>query len=67
MLYELCALSPPFRAPDMKGLYNKVVRGAYPSIPPVYSVDLIGMVKALLQLNPQNRPSCSRILGMAGT
>jgi NIMA (never in mitosis gene a)-related kinase 1/4/5 len=48
VLYELCALAPPFRAPDMKGLYTKVIRGSYPPIPSVYSSDLVNMVKALL-------------------
>ena len=40
VLYELCALNPPFRAPDMQGLYKKVIRGIYPNIPAQYSKDL---------------------------
>ena len=27
VLYEMCALVPPFRADDMQGLYKKVVKG----------------------------------------
>ena len=27
VLYEMITLKPPFRAEDMKGLYNKVIKG----------------------------------------
>jgi NIMA (never in mitosis gene a)-related kinase len=67
VLYELCALNPPFRAADMKGLYYKVIKGQYPPIPASYSQDLQNMVKALLQINPSNRPTCTKILTMPGT
>lgn len=30
----MTALTPPFTAKDMKGLYNKVTKGIYPKIPP---------------------------------
>ena len=33
VLYEMCALKPPFTANDMNGLYKKVTRGVYPKIP----------------------------------
>lgn len=48
VLYEMCTHQPPFRASDMKGLYTKVIRGSYPPIPAVYSLDLSNMVKAML-------------------
>ena len=48
----------------MKGLYQKVVRGSYPPLPSVYSSDLSAIVKQLLQVNPTNRPTCSKILAM---
>lgn len=40
VIYELTALSPPFLAKDMKSLYNRVIKGTYPSIPKHYSADL---------------------------
>jgi NIMA (never in mitosis gene a)-related kinase len=64
VLYEMCAQVPPFRAPDMKGLYTKVIRGVYPPLPSVYSSDLSMIVKMLLQVNPANRPSCTKILNL---
>ena len=33
VFYEMIVLKPPFRANDMQGLYNKVVRGFYSHIP----------------------------------
>lgn len=40
VLYEMCALRPPFTASNMKGLYNKVIKGEYSRIPMAYSDDL---------------------------
>jgi NIMA (never in mitosis gene a)-related kinase len=64
VLYESITLKPPFRADDMQGLYKKVLRGVYPKIPNVYSTDLANLVKALIQVTPQMRPGCERILEM---
>jgi len=58
VLYELVALNPPFTAKDMKGLYNRVMKGVYPKIPKHYSADLSGVLKSLLQIDPKKRPSC---------
>jgi len=48
VLYEMIALSPPFTAPDIKSLYQKVLKGVYPRIPPSFSSDLSAMIKSLL-------------------
>jgi len=48
ILYELCALRPPFMARDMKGLYQKVTTGVYPEIPSKYSDDLRNVIKMCL-------------------
>ena len=45
-------LRPPFKAPDMKGLYKKVITVDYPPISSKYSGDLSGTLKAMLQLTP---------------
>jgi NIMA (never in mitosis gene a)-related kinase 1/4/5 len=54
----MTALSPPFTAKDMKGLYSKVIKGNYPKIPNQYSSDLGAMIGGLLQVDPKKRPSC---------
>jgi NIMA (never in mitosis gene a)-related kinase len=36
----MTALSPPFTAKDMKGLFAKVIKGVYPRIPQIYTNDL---------------------------
>ena len=63
-MYDSITLKPPFRADDMQGLYKKVLRGVYPKIPNIYSTDLSNLVKSLVQVTPQMRPSCERILEM---
>ena len=62
VLYEMTTLKPPFRAEDMEGLYKKVTRGYYPKIPSHYSQDLNNVIRALLQVSPQLRPSTDKIL-----
>ena len=57
VLYELTALSPPFTAKDMQGLYKCVLKGVYPKIPQQFSADLSEMIKSLLQVDPKNRPT----------
>lgn len=55
VLYEMCALRPPFRAEDMQGLYKKVIKGQYPRIPSTYSNDLSSVVKCMLQVSASTR------------
>ena len=62
VIYEMTALSPPFTASDMRGLYNKVVAGQYPNIPSRYSSDLSNTIRSMLQVNPKLRPTCDQIL-----
>jgi len=60
----MVTLKPPFRAEDMHSLYKVVLKGVYPKIPSSYSLDLHKTVKALLQVNPKKRPTCSDILDL---
>ena len=48
VIYEMCALVPPFRADDMNGLFKKVLKGAHPPIPTHYSMDMRQLIKAML-------------------
>ena len=62
ILYEMCALRPPFMAKDMRGLYNKVVKGVFPSIPCWYSDDIANVISLCLQVAPLKRPTAEQLL-----
>lgn len=60
VLYEMVMLKPPFRAEDMEGLYNKVIKGQFPKISEKFSADLAEVVRLLIQVNPELRPNCGK-------
>ena len=62
VLYEMITLKPPFRAHNMQGLYNKVIKGFYNKIPNYYSSDLSQIVDLLIQVDSNKRPSCDNLL-----
>lgn len=62
VLYEMITLRPPFRAENMEGLYNKVIKGQIHRIPERFSSDLDTIVRLLIQVQSENRPSCDQIL-----
>ena len=49
VLYEMITLRPPFRAQNMEGLYNKVIKGQFCRIPDSFTGELESEDKALLQ------------------
>jgi len=67
VMYEVLALSPPFRAKDMNGLYKKVVKGQYDPPPTTFSTDLTKLICIMIKVNPKDRPSCDQILRMPET
>ena len=62
VIYEMASLKPPFRANDMDGLYNRVIKGVYKRLPSHYSQDLNNLIKALLRVKPNHRPSAEKLL-----
>ena len=62
IIYEMAVLKTPFRGASMKQLYNKVMKGIYPSLPNRYSDDLKKIIKKILVVNPKNRPSANNLL-----
>jgi len=62
VIYEICALRPPFRANDMPGLFKKVQRGVYEKIPQQYSSDLATLVALCLQVSVNKRYTCDQLL-----
>ena len=57
ILYEMATYKTPFRATDMKALYDKVLKGMYPRIPATYSNELSNVIRALVQVSPMIRPT----------
>ena len=62
VLYEMCALRPPFMAESIHALAIKIIEGRYEPISSRYSSELSSLVTALLVREPANRPSIHQIL-----
>lgn len=62
ILYEMCALSPPFKANNLSFLALKIVKGSYSPIPSVFSGDLAALISKLLNVDPEKRPSVHEVL-----
>jgi NIMA (never in mitosis gene a)-related kinase len=64
IVYEMCALKPPFRAQCLENLFKAVTKGVYDNIPNVYSKELQNVIKSLLYIEPKKRPSCETLLNL---
>ncbi|XP_077366334.1 serine/threonine-protein kinase Nek2 [Festucalex cinctus] len=62
LLYELCALSPPFTAYNQKELTVKIREGKFNRIPYRYSEEINTLLKKMLNLKDYLRPSVESIL-----
>ncbi|KAK2864185.1 hypothetical protein Q7C36_003339 [Tachysurus vachellii] len=62
LLYELCALSPPFTAYNQEELAEKITEGKFRRIPYRYSDELNTLLSRMLHLKDYLRPSVESIL-----
>ncbi|XP_007481416.1 serine/threonine-protein kinase Nek2 isoform X3 [Monodelphis domestica] len=62
LLYELCALMPPFTAFSQKELAEKIREGKFRRIPYRYSDELNDIITKMLNLKDYCRPSVEEIL-----
>jgi len=62
LIYELCALKPPFEANTQATLALKIKTGKYPPLPKVYSPALNDAVRMMLQVNSNKRPTAAEFL-----
>ncbi|WFD18550.1 non-specific serine/threonine protein kinase [Malassezia caprae] len=62
IVYELCALSPPFDASNQAELTHKIKQGLVPALPRQYSRDLQEAVHIMLQLDHRRRPTARQLL-----
>ncbi|KAL1924584.1 uncharacterized protein VTP21DRAFT_4238 [Calcarisporiella thermophila] len=59
LLFEMCALDPPFKAKSQAQLAARIKQASIPLLPPQYSQELGRVIKSMLQLNPAKRPATS--------
>ena len=62
VIYELCALRPPFKGKDLDELYINVCRGKVERIKSYYSDSLWKMILMLLQVDVNKRVNCDEFL-----
>ncbi|XP_061405841.1 serine/threonine-protein kinase Nek2 isoform X1 [Lethenteron reissneri] len=62
LLYELCALVPPFTAMNQKQLAEKIKEGKFRRIPYRYSDELNEIISKMLNLKDYLRPSIEQIM-----
>lgn len=66
LLYELCALRPPFTASNLLSLFLKITRGEHDPVPDTFSDRVSSLIRSMLSLDPESRPSAACILTAAG-
>uniref|UniRef100_A0A7S4L130 non-specific serine/threonine protein kinase n=1 Tax=Guillardia theta TaxID=55529 RepID=A0A7S4L130_GUITH len=64
VLYEIVSLRHAFEARDMNSLVQKILRASYGPIPATVSKELRSLLKNMLSLSPQSRPSVNEILAL---
>ncbi|KAF9143256.1 G2-specific serine/threonine protein kinase [Mortierella sp. GBA39] len=62
VIYELCALQPPFLADTQAQLSARIKEGRVQSLPGNYTQELNQIVKWMLQVNSRKRPTTKELL-----
>jgi NIMA (never in mitosis gene a)-related kinase len=62
MIYEVCALRPPFLGDSFPQLKKAIITGRYSPIPKMYSNELHSVIAKMLKLSPRERLSASNLL-----
>ena len=45
-------------------MYKKVIKGVYPKLPSHFSVDLNNLIRLVLQVRPNQRPSAEKLMSL---
>lgn len=64
LLYEMCALCPPFNATSLHQLAQRIIKGQFEKLPAKYSANLTQLLQCMLQKDPNRRPTINQILKM---
>jgi serine/threonine protein kinase len=62
MVYELCALRPPFLGDSFPALKRAVATGRYSPAPKKYSDGIHKVIRHMLRLKPKDRPGAAELL-----
>ncbi|XP_017085310.1 serine/threonine-protein kinase Nek2 [Drosophila eugracilis] len=62
LVYEMCALRPPFRGRAFDQLSEKIAQGEFSRIPTVYSADLQEIIAFMLAVDHEQRPGIEVII-----
>ena len=62
LLYEMCALKPPFNGNSLHALALQIVRGNFSPITGPFSLGLKNMLNTMLSVDPTRRPNINQIL-----
>ncbi|KAL9884190.1 nek2 isoform 1-T2 [Glossina fuscipes fuscipes] len=62
LIYEMCALAPPFKGRQFAQLSTNITVGKYNKIPSIYSENLQNIIKFMLEVENDQRPSIEIIL-----
>ena len=63
IIYYLCALKHPFQDDQQEPIKSKILKGEFDEITESYSQELKGLVREMLNVDPQDRPDADNILG----
>ncbi|KAF2083572.1 kinase-like protein, partial [Saccharata proteae CBS 121410] len=64
IMYELCTWKPPFDAKTHWDLIERIRKGKYPDLPPVYSPELTRVIGHCLQVRWDDRPDTATLLNL---
>ncbi|KAK4471502.1 hypothetical protein MN116_004924 [Schistosoma mekongi] len=62
VLYEMSTLRHAFNAKTFNALSYKILSGKVPDMPTHYSPELLELMRAMLHIKPEKRPSARRVL-----
>lgn len=62
LLYEVCALRPPFAATNLLSLFFKITKGEYDPVPGIYSDNIGSLIQQMLHLKAENRPTAACLM-----
>ena len=64
LLYELCALKPPFDGTSIRHLGLNIVKGIFTPVQPHFSKDLKILIAQMLTVDTNRRPTVAQVLRM---